>query len=174
MERIYCPQCEAQNLEDAVVCTLCGHQLSGASAKARPRFRDKGAFLAKARPRFKYERTFRVGLVAAGFFFAAVMIAVFLDCADPVDVLRTAERRFGENFGLLVAFLFWGACVAVAVLFVCIPGCVADDRQHHNRQAIWATTILFGWTFLGWGIALIWALTNPAPAIPAKETAPDR
>jgi len=43
------------------------------------------------------------------------------------------------------------------------PGIVAGVRKHHNAGAIWATTILLGWTGLGWAIAMIWACTNPAP-----------
>lgn len=29
MQRIYCPQCEAENFENAIVCSLCGHRLQG-------------------------------------------------------------------------------------------------------------------------------------------------
>lgn len=47
----------------------------------------------------------------------------------------------------------------VFVLVYCLPGIIASLRKHHNRAAIWVTTILLGWTTLGWVIALIWSAT---------------
>ncbi len=41
-----------------------------------------------------------------------------------------------------------------------IPYIVANKRYHNNKYAILALNILFGWTFLGWAAALIWALTK--------------
>lgn len=51
------------------------------------------------------------------------------------------------------------------MLFVLLllPGIIASRREHHNRMAIWAVTLIFGWTILGWGIALVWALSDPPP-----------
>ena len=40
-----------------------------------------------------------------------------------------------------------------------IPAIVAYERLHVSRLAILMTNILFGWTFLGWAVALIWACT---------------
>jgi hypothetical protein len=54
------------------------------------------------------------------------------------------------------------ACAFGAVAWI-TPGIIASCRNHHNKGAIWAITILLGWTFLGWVIAFVWAFTNPAP-----------
>jgi hypothetical protein len=40
-----------------------------------------------------------------------------------------------------------------------IPSFVAWERRHRNRNAIIALNILLGWTFVGWAVALVWALT---------------
>ena len=40
-----------------------------------------------------------------------------------------------------------------------LPAAVARARDHHQESAIWALNILLGWTFIGWVIALVWALT---------------
>jgi len=61
---------------------------------------------------------------------------------------------------MVTAMLF---LIATLISFVMIPGAVAHDRGHHNEKAIWIMAVLFGWTILGWGIALIWACTNPPP-----------
>lgn len=39
------------------------------------------------------------------------------------------------------------------------PAAVAVTRRHHQRIAILALNLLLGWTFLGWVVALVWALT---------------
>lgn len=64
------------------------------------------------------------------------------------------------------------AGVAIGVYF--IPSFVAGGRNHRNANAILALNLLLGWTFLGWAIALIWALTaNTGPA-PAESQADSR
>lgn len=50
-------------------------------------------------------------------------------------------------------------CVGVPVYF--LPTMVAIRVEHHNSTAIAALNLLLGWTFLGWALALVWALTKP-------------
>jgi threonine/homoserine/homoserine lactone efflux protein len=51
--------------------------------------------------------------------------------------------------------------LALAVLLYFAPTITAHRRRHPQREAIFATNFLLGWTFLGWCVALIWALTQP-------------
>lgn len=58
----------------------------------------------------------------------------------------------------------WGIIVLVviaAVLLLCyfLPFLVALLRGHQNTVEIFILTLFFGWTFLGWIIALIWSFT---------------
>ncbi|TCK37949.1 T4 immunity holin family protein [Paraburkholderia sp. BL8N3] len=46
----------------------------------------------------------------------------------------------------------------VALYF--LPCVVAACRKHKNANAIGVCNILFGWTFIGWGVAMIWAVKN--------------
>jgi Superinfection immunity protein len=39
-----------------------------------------------------------------------------------------------------------------------LPALVALRRNHPNAAAILALNLLLGWTFLGWVIALVWAM----------------
>lgn len=41
-----------------------------------------------------------------------------------------------------------------------LPIVVAANRNHRQLGPIAAVTILFGWTFVGWGVALVWSLTS--------------
>jgi hypothetical protein len=49
--------------------------------------------------------------------------------------------------------------VGLGVLFLFIPTFVAYHRGHPNAMAIFALNLLLGWTFVGWVVALVWALT---------------
>jgi hypothetical protein len=37
---------------------------------------------------------------------------------------------------------------------------VAYRRKHRNTMAICLTSLLIGWTVIGWAVALIWAVLN--------------
>jgi len=39
-----------------------------------------------------------------------------------------------------------------------LPAIVAASRNNHNTAAIFVLNLFLGWTFLGWVIALIWAM----------------
>lgn len=41
-----------------------------------------------------------------------------------------------------------------------LPVLVAVLRLHRNTPAITALDVLFGWTGIGWGIAMVWSLTS--------------
>lgn len=58
------------------------------------------------------------------------------------------------------------ACVLIGAIVYLLPAIIAYDRHHPQKQAIFALNLLFGWTFLGWAGAMIWAWVNlrPAPA----------
>ena len=58
-----------------------------------------------------------------------------------------------------------GATVAFFLFFVGItlyvlPWAIAKGREHKNTAAICALNLLLGWTFIGWVVALVWALSN--------------
>jgi hypothetical protein len=40
-----------------------------------------------------------------------------------------------------------------------VPTFVAFERRKRNAGAICALNLLLGWTFVGWVVALVWALT---------------
>ena len=52
-----------------------------------------------------------------------------------------------------------------AVLVYFLPAMIAISRSHLNTTSIILTNLLFGWTVIGWIIALIWAFTDSGSAI---------
>ena len=48
----------------------------------------------------------------------------------------------------------------IVLIFYFLPSFNAMSRKHKNRDAILLVNLFFGWTVLGWLIALIWSTTN--------------
>ncbi len=59
--------------------------------------------------------------------------------------------------------LAMGGTFAIATTIYLLPWIVAWRRGNHNSAAIFVLNLLLGWTFLGWLIALVWAMVKPAP-----------
>lgn len=79
-----------------------------------------------------------------GFLASAVANGILLDNSSITALIGTV--------GLMGA-------VGLGIWLYVLPITIARNRKHHQVMAITAVCILFGWTFLGWGIALVWALT---------------
>ncbi len=51
--------------------------------------------------------------------------------------------------------------IAVFVLIIYFsPSIIAISRKKRNASAIFALNLFLGWSFLGWVISLVWALTK--------------
>jgi len=50
--------------------------------------------------------------------------------------------------------------VLCAGLLYFLPWLIAFGRGHKNTTAIFVVNLFFGWTFIGWVVALIWAVAN--------------
>jgi hypothetical protein len=68
---------------------------------------------------------------------------------------------------MLSAFVALGmlAGIAFSLALLFLPTLVARSRKHPNMLAIFLVNLLFGWTFIGWMIALVWACTRPATRV---------
>ena len=43
------------------------------------------------------------------------------------------------------------------------PSLIAQNRAHRNLLAVFLLNLFLGWTFVGWVVALVWAVTKPPP-----------
>lgn len=41
-----------------------------------------------------------------------------------------------------------------------LPAIIASARKHRNSTAIFLVVMFFGWSVVGWLVALIWAFTS--------------
>jgi T4 superinfection immunity protein len=56
---------------------------------------------------------------------------------------------------LIVVFV-----LIAAILLYFLPSLIANRRGHRNTGAIVVLNLFLGWTFLGWVLTLVWALTD--------------
>ena len=54
------------------------------------------------------------------------------------------------------------AIVLFGALAYFLPFIVALWRSHRQSAAIFVLNLLLGWTFIGWAVALVWAVTRPS------------
>jgi len=54
-----------------------------------------------------------------------------------------------------------GAFIIFLILCYFIPTVIALLRKHKDAPAIAAINILLGWSFIGWFVSFIWALSDP-------------
>ncbi len=83
---------------------------------------------------------------------------------DAADTLVTTAQASPGISGTLMG-------VILLMLFSLIPAIIAFSRRHANAVPIALTGILFGWTLIGWGVALIWSFTTPTAAVAAVQVA---
>ncbi len=55
---------------------------------------------------------------------------------------------------MLVVAVFGGIVVYL------LPAIIATSRIHQNQGAITVLNVAFGWTILGWVVALVWSVTE--------------
>ena len=80
-----------------------------------------------------------------------IKLLVFFFLAAAVAITILSNPQSGLSGALMIL---------VVIVVYLIPSIVAANRKHANEGAIVALNMLLGWTFLGWVIALVWALTD--------------
>jgi hypothetical protein len=60
--------------------------------------------------------------------------------------------------GVLGVFSFLVIILSIALYF--LPSMIAIGKQKNNAVAIIVLNIFFGWSVIGWFIALVWSLCN--------------
>lgn len=70
------------------------------------------------------------------------------------------EERARKNREEIVSFLLGIALVVAGTAIYFLPSLVASKRDHHNVNAIIILNLFLGWTFLGWVVSLVWAMTK--------------
>ncbi len=66
----------------------------------------------------------------------------------------------GEGIGIPLVGELSGILLVIVAFLYFLPSLISDWRGHDSKFAIFLVNLLFGWTFIGWFIALIFAFTG--------------
>jgi hypothetical protein len=55
--------------------------------------------------------------------------------------------------------------ILLIILFYFLPTMIAGRSGHPRTSGIFVINLVFGWSVLGWVIALVWALSPPLQAV---------
>jgi threonine/homoserine/homoserine lactone efflux protein len=65
-----------------------------------------------------------------------------------------------EPIATILSLLIVGVLFVIGLFIYFLPTIIAFRRRKRDCVAVGALNLLLGWTFVGWAIALIWALKN--------------
>jgi hypothetical protein len=58
---------------------------------------------------------------------------------------------------------FANILIVLALAAYFFPALVAARRKHHNQNSVFVVNLFLGWTFIGWVVALVWAVSAIPP-----------
>lgn len=101
-----------------------------------------------------------LALVAGGVAFFA------LGGLERLGIRPPEGKTWSETLGLPDAFTgvqlaVLAGCICAGMLGYFFPTVVAFASGNHQAVAIFVLNLLLGWTFLGWALALVWAVMRP-------------
>lgn len=59
----------------------------------------------------------------------------------------------------ILSLVVGGIALFIILVIYFLPTLIAQKRKHKQYQPITLVNLFFGWTILGWFIALIWAVS---------------
>jgi uncharacterized membrane protein len=75
----------------------------------------------------------------------------------------TAKAKGGDDgvaTAVGIGIAAWVAIAVVSLLFELTPAIIAFARGHNNAIPIALVCLFFGWTCIGWIVALIWSFSD--------------
>lgn len=67
----------------------------------------------------------------------------------------------GVLYIFVPTYVAWGfGIISFALFLYLLPTYIARAREHDNAASIFVINFFFGWTLIGWVIALAWAVKN--------------
>jgi hypothetical protein len=83
------------------------------------------------------------------------------DTPTTVAVQPASTSDAGSGLGLSAFMIF---CIVVIFCLYWLPAINGFNRKHRNAVPILLVNFFFGWTFIGWVVALIWSSSDNVPA----------
>lgn len=68
-------------------------------------------------------------------------------------------------------FILISLFIVLAITF--LPVIIAVQRKHNDTILIFLLTFFFGWTFIGWIVALLWSISSNVSIMASKDPVND-
>ncbi len=90
---------------------------------------------------------------------AIAVISIITICF--LMAIATNERSSANEISSSIAGAILGVLgIAIGAIIYFLPSLIARDKKKKNTQAIFTLNLLTGWTFIGWVVAIVWAVTK--------------
>ena len=95
---------------------------------------------------------------------ATILTIFILRCFNKYITLKfyyKGEKMDSQNiFYGIIAITGIVIALVLSVCFYFLPSIIAYKKNHANKLIILVINLLLGWTLLGWGACLVWALVD--------------
>jgi hypothetical protein len=92
-----------------------------------------------------------------------IVIAVLVAALIAIHVSPIGGTDVAKTMGAIIFLLLIPLCYF-------LPTIIAITRGHPNSAPIGIINFFFGWSFLGWVLALVWSATAIRPRCPLTTT----
>ena len=95
------------------------------------------------------------------FFEFLIMLAILglINYHDKIKQLNISINLKESPFVQFVVFVASIIVLVIAIRLLLLPYFIARNRNHRNKIPILLTTLFFGWSLMGWLVAIIWSTT---------------
>ncbi len=77
-----------------------------------------------------------------------------MQSSDDCEGCEGCQRR-------IIDMSIWDLMILIILaIIILIPYIIARKRKHQNQFAILVLSVLIGWSFIGWVVAMVWACTR--------------
>jgi len=99
-----------------------------------------------------------LGIAYLALAFIIIPVSKFMWAAS-VNAVKDGYQQciiFAETFMHLDMALY----LLVGLFLYLLPTIIAFKKRHQSKRSIFFTNLLFGWSVIGWVLALIWGLSS--------------
>jgi hypothetical protein len=168
MKLIRCFHCDKYTPEGQQLCRGCGAELVdyGKNSQLPPGFvldsnRNWNAKTWSINRSSIWNRFLRqIEWKATGVIVCLIGLFLWLKRSEIAEGYAKMLRAPRESISGLVGLAFAGAVLLMLIFVYCAPTIIASRTNHRQTTAIAVLNILFGWTLVGYAVALVWALTK--------------
>jgi len=103
-----------------------------------------------------------LGVIYSSVTFIIIPVSKFIWTAT-ITAVKDGYQQF---IATAETFMQWDMAfyLLIGLSIYLVPTIIAFKKKHPGRRSIFFVNAVFGWSLIGWVLALIWCLSPPKPA----------